>query len=1269
MLALAAVVGMAMAPGRAMAARTLGIDVSSYQGSINWSSVRGAGYTFAWAKATEGTGWTDGYLGANQDNGKAAGVYMGAYHFAHPESNTPGAEASHFWNVAKGYIKADGKTLMPMLDVEVLGSTGANGMSDWVNQWCRDVIADAEAEGVTVKPVVYVSSCNACWFNSSVAQWHSWLANYNGESPWSGTPWSICGGCDIWNGWELWQYSQSTWVSGAGTVDADVFNGSSSSLVSTLVVGGSSPSGPSYAYFDSGVNNAAWSTGIAHWSASSSGGSDAVWSNGDYAYFYSSAVTPANPMNVSIGSAGVTSPRISGNTRCTTDIAFNNNTINLVQDSTLPGYATIRIQTAHQMMFNCVLAGSTGAYFGYDTPPGGSFVLGGNNTYSGGTIIGAGRVVIQNGVNATGGGGVVVTNDPKGYSSAGVLTWNNSTATIHGSVTLHSADPSLIATLGPAGGVASLNIQGGITFDANSRPIFTLSPTYNGANDKVVVHNGVNGGGVQVGISCGATLDTTHDYVLFTSTAGTITGDFDPTPMWTDTTPAYADQYSIVTSGNEVHLHYSPVAAVFFDSASNGAGWSASAANWSTSSGGGGTLIPWSDNNFAYFYASDITPGAMNVSVGSAGVSAERVTLQSGAGNLSINNNTVTLVGGANLAGYCLLRNETANNLIFNSVLAGSAGLYMGYSMGSGSIVLGANNTYSGGTIVGNGRLVIQNGVNATGSGGVVVTNDPNNASYVGALTWNTSTAAIQGSVTLHSADPSLIATLGPAGGVASLNIQGGITFDANSQPIFSLSPTYNGANDKVVVHNGVNGGGVQIGISCGATLDTTHDYVLFSSTTGITGNFNTTPIWMATTPAYASQYSIITSGTEVHLHYTPVIAAFFDSSTSGAAWSTGSANWSTSSGGGGTLVSWGNSDYAYFYASDRTPGAMNVSVGSAGVTSERITLQSGGGDLNINNNTVTLTEGSNLAGYCLLRNETANNMVFNSVIAGSVGLYMGYSMGSGSIVLGANNTYSGGTLVGNGRLVIQNGANATGSGDVQVTNDPNNASYVGALTWNTATATIAGSVSLSSASPSLIARLGPSSGVSALHIGGNLGFGANSEPVFALSSSAGGANDRVVVGSSLSGGAVPVGIQCGATLDTTQDYVLFTASAVTTNFNATPVWTATTPQYAGQYTIITSGPEVHLHFNPSVPCGQTNMIAGIANNHDGTFTLSFIGTPQSQYYLLASPDATAPLTNWFPLAGSTNTVTNESGQWQLTVTNYDASQQYYRAAAVIPCP
>ena len=40
----------------------------------------------------------------------------------------------------------------------------------------------------------------------------------------------------------------------------------------------------------------------------------------------------------------------------------------------------------------------------------------------------------------------------------------------------------------------------------------------------------------------------------------------------------------------------------------------------------------------------------------------------------------------------------------------------------------------------------------------------------------------------------------------------------------------------------------------------------------------------------------------------------------------------------------------------------------------------------------------------------------------------------------------------------------------------------------------------------------------------------------------------------------------------------------------------------------------------------------------------------------------------WAPVPGSTNTVTNLSGLWQFTVTNA-APQQFYRAAAVVPCP
>src|SRR5437867_2972585 len=71
-----------IAPDRAIAQRPLGIDVSDYQGSINWTSVKGAGISFAWAKATEGTGTGQSTFTANEANAAAAGVYIGAYHYA-----------------------------------------------------------------------------------------------------------------------------------------------------------------------------------------------------------------------------------------------------------------------------------------------------------------------------------------------------------------------------------------------------------------------------------------------------------------------------------------------------------------------------------------------------------------------------------------------------------------------------------------------------------------------------------------------------------------------------------------------------------------------------------------------------------------------------------------------------------------------------------------------------------------------------------------------------------------------------------------------------------------------------------------------------------------------------------------------------------------------------------------------------------------------------------------------------------------------------------
>ena len=121
-----------------MAQRPLGIDVSAYQGSINWSSVHADGVIFAFAKATEGTYLQDADYHGNMSNGKSAGVLMGAYDFLRPDEDTPLQEATYFWNFAHTNIKADKKTLMPVVTFDIAnGHVGTSTYTQWFNDYRR----------------------------------------------------------------------------------------------------------------------------------------------------------------------------------------------------------------------------------------------------------------------------------------------------------------------------------------------------------------------------------------------------------------------------------------------------------------------------------------------------------------------------------------------------------------------------------------------------------------------------------------------------------------------------------------------------------------------------------------------------------------------------------------------------------------------------------------------------------------------------------------------------------------------------------------------------------------------------------------------------------------------------------------------------------------------------------------------------------------------------------------------------------------------------
>ena len=198
-----------------------GIDVSDNQGDVDWASVA-PNIDFAYAKATEGTYYTNGDF-ANQYNGPYdAGVIRGAYHFAIPNNSGGAAQADYFIDNGGGW-SGDGKTLPGALDIEY-NPYGAecyglsqSSMVDWVWDFVDEY---ASREGVY--PVIYTTTD---WWTTCTGDYSGfasydplWVANY-----------SASGGGTLPDGWgyyTFWQYADS----GSEPGDQDVFNGAYSQL-------------------------------------------------------------------------------------------------------------------------------------------------------------------------------------------------------------------------------------------------------------------------------------------------------------------------------------------------------------------------------------------------------------------------------------------------------------------------------------------------------------------------------------------------------------------------------------------------------------------------------------------------------------------------------------------------------------------------------------------------------------------------------------------------------------------------------------------------------------------------------------------------------------------------------------------------------------------------------------------------------------------------------------------------------------------------------
>jgi lysozyme len=123
-----------------------GIDVSHWNGTIDFDKVKEAGFDFAIAKASDGVRSPDKMFRSNLERIKAAGLIPGAYHFARPSSiGTPKDAVEEALDFV-GRIKSAGGLgsihLPPAIDFEEYSPNGPTENETWIGAFVRTVEAE-----------------------------------------------------------------------------------------------------------------------------------------------------------------------------------------------------------------------------------------------------------------------------------------------------------------------------------------------------------------------------------------------------------------------------------------------------------------------------------------------------------------------------------------------------------------------------------------------------------------------------------------------------------------------------------------------------------------------------------------------------------------------------------------------------------------------------------------------------------------------------------------------------------------------------------------------------------------------------------------------------------------------------------------------------------------------------------------------------------------------------------------------------------------------
>ncbi len=195
-----------------------GVDVSKWQGVVDFAKIKAAGNRYVFVKVTQGATGVDPDYARNVAGARAAGLSAGSYHFYSTDHDA----ASQFANLS-AHLDLKPGDLPPVVDIEVFAQNSLPNLTAQLKAFLGSIETK-----YGVKPILYSGLSFAAQNLSGFGDYPLWLAEYN-DAPAPRMPTG-------WTHWTFWQFSQSGHVAGVnGAVDLDRFNGSEDQFKALLI--------------------------------------------------------------------------------------------------------------------------------------------------------------------------------------------------------------------------------------------------------------------------------------------------------------------------------------------------------------------------------------------------------------------------------------------------------------------------------------------------------------------------------------------------------------------------------------------------------------------------------------------------------------------------------------------------------------------------------------------------------------------------------------------------------------------------------------------------------------------------------------------------------------------------------------------------------------------------------------------------------------------------------------------------------------------------